>query len=255
MNLRKVKWAIIATYNPPSASNETFQTLIIKSIDNLTSYYDNFIIVGDVNLTPTNPYLRTICTSLGLTNLIKVPTCFKLNCNPSSIDVILTNRKHHFKNSIAIETSLSDFHKLILTTLKSSLPKYHPEVKQYRDLRKFTEEAFCEDLLAAPFHLCEYLQDGNEALDRFHEIFSGIVDKHAPLKCKTVRANSKPLSKTHRKAIMLRTEFKNMYNKCINAKLMKTLKNFFCFRPHVFLMLTNILLTLHTGICPSIMVS
>ena len=44
-------------------------------------------------------------------------------------DVILTNRKHHFKNSIAIETSLSDFHKLILTTLKSSLPKYHPEVK------------------------------------------------------------------------------------------------------------------------------
>lgn len=84
INLRKVKWAIIATYNPPSASNENFQNSTIKSIDNFTSHYDNFIIIGDLNLVPTNPYLKTICSSLGLTNLIKQPTCYKPNCNPSS---------------------------------------------------------------------------------------------------------------------------------------------------------------------------
>ena len=123
----------------------------------------------------TNSHLKTICSSFGLTNLIKEPTCYKPNCNPSSIDVILTNRKNHFKNSITIESSLSDSHKLILTTLKSSLPKHHPKIQHYRDLSKFTEEGFFQDLLAAPFNLCEYQQDDNQAFNSFQDIFSSIV--------------------------------------------------------------------------------
>ncbi len=97
INLRKEKWAIIATYNPPNASNEIFKNSLIKTVDKCTSNYDNFIVIGDLNLTPSNQYLKTICSSLGLTNLIKVPTCYKPNCNPSLIDVILTNRKHNFR--------------------------------------------------------------------------------------------------------------------------------------------------------------
>ena len=78
---------------------------------------------------------------------MKEPTCYKPNCNPSPIDVILTNRKNHFKNGIIIESILSDFHKLILTTLKSILPKNNSKIQHYRDLSKFTEEGFCQDLL------------------------------------------------------------------------------------------------------------
>ena len=115
-----------------------YKDTIIRIDDRIPLHYDNFIIFGDLNLNPTNSHLKTMCSSFGLTNLIKEPTCYKPNCNPSSIDVILTNRKNHFKNSIAIESSLSDSiaiqfnsillfncHKLILTTLKSSLPKHH----------------------------------------------------------------------------------------------------------------------------------
>ena len=37
------------------------------------------------------------CETPNLENLIKVPMCFKNPINPSSIDVILTNRKIAFK--------------------------------------------------------------------------------------------------------------------------------------------------------------
>ena len=116
LNLRKVKWAIVAAYNPPNANNKNFKNTIIRIVDKILLHYDNFIIIGDLNLIQTNSHFKIIFT---LTNLMKEPTCYKPNCNTSPIDVILTNRKNHFKNGIAIESSLSDFHKLILTTLKS----------------------------------------------------------------------------------------------------------------------------------------
>ncbi len=81
-------------------------------------------------------------------------------------------------------------------------------------MSNFNEDAFCRDLSEAPFHLCDLLQDSNEAFNYFEEIFTGIVNKHAPLKSKIIRANNKPLTKIHRKAIMLRTKLKNSYNKC-----------------------------------------
>ena len=96
--------------------------------------------------------------------------------------------------------------------MKSSLPKHHPKIQHYRNLSKFTEEAFCQDFLAAHFNICEYQQDGNQAFNSFQYIFSSIVNKHAPLKSNIFRANNKPLAKIHRKAKMLRTKLKNIYN-------------------------------------------
>ena len=58
-----------------------------------------------------------------LENLIKKPTCFKSTENPSSIDVILTNRKSKFQNSMTVETGLSDFHKMTVTVMKNHLRK------------------------------------------------------------------------------------------------------------------------------------
>ena len=67
------------------------------------------------------------------------------------------------------------------------MPKHCPTIKHYRDLSKFTEESFCQDLLA------EYQQDGNQVFNSFQDIFSSIVNKHVALKSKIVRADYKPL--------------------------------------------------------------
>ena len=76
-------------------------------------YYENLIIIGNFNLTQDNFHLETACSTLGLPNFIKEPTCLKLNCNPSSINAILANHETQFKDSKAIETGTIDCHKMI----------------------------------------------------------------------------------------------------------------------------------------------
>ena len=45
-----------------------------------------------------------------------------------------------FQNSYAIETGLSDFHKMIVTILKIYFQKKEPKIIQYRDYKHFSEE-------------------------------------------------------------------------------------------------------------------
>ena len=56
--------------------------------------------------------MKDFCEMYDLENLISGPTCFKNANNPSSIDVMVTNRKTSFQNSMTIETGLSDHHKI-----------------------------------------------------------------------------------------------------------------------------------------------
>ena len=82
------------------------------------------------------------CDVYNLKNLIKVPTCFKNPERPTSIDVMLTNSYRSFQNSCAIETGLSDFHKMIVTILKIYFQKKEPKIIQYRDYKNFSEEEY-----------------------------------------------------------------------------------------------------------------
>ena len=79
------------------------------------SIYENFILMGDFNAVSPDCSLCEFCDVYNLKNLIDEATCYKNPNNPSSIDVILTNRKRSFHNSTAIETGLSDHHKMIIT--------------------------------------------------------------------------------------------------------------------------------------------
>ena len=59
------------------------------------------------------------CGRYALKKLIKEPTCFKIIENPSSIDVILTNKYKSFIHSKVSEAGLSDHYKLTVTFLKT----------------------------------------------------------------------------------------------------------------------------------------
>ena len=85
--------------------------------------YDNILILGDLNSTMSDEPMKNCCEIYNLENLIKEPTCYKNPDNPSSIDVILTNSKNSFQNAMAIETGLSDHHKMVITVLKSYCKK------------------------------------------------------------------------------------------------------------------------------------
>ena len=84
-------------------------------IDKCMGNYDNIILFGDFNVATSEDIMNEFCQIYRLDNLINEPTCYKNVNNPSSIDVMLRNRKSDFQDSITIETALSDHHKITLS--------------------------------------------------------------------------------------------------------------------------------------------
>ena len=137
VNLRKVKWLLSCSYNPNKNNIHAHLENLDRSLTLYSSSYENYIIMGDFNVGPENTYIRSFCDNFYFTNLIKEPTCFKNPENPSCIDLIFTNRSRGFQNSCAIETGLSDFHKMTLTVMEKSFQKYKPRITKFRAYRHF----------------------------------------------------------------------------------------------------------------------
>ena len=73
--------------------------------------HDNFLLLGDFNVSPDGQILKEFCNSFSLGHLIKTPTYY-MDTNPASIDLIITNITSLFIKSCILETGISDHHKL-----------------------------------------------------------------------------------------------------------------------------------------------
>ena len=89
-----------------------------KNLHSYSSKYENFILLGDFKVEPTEDAMEEFMKVYNLKNLVKGPTCFKHPDKPSCIDLILTNRSKSFQTSQIIETGITDFHKMVITVLK-----------------------------------------------------------------------------------------------------------------------------------------
>ena len=69
--------------------------------------------------------------------LVRVPTCYENPENPSYIDPFLTSKNFYFRGTNAFETGLSDFHKLVVTVVKTYFRKMKPKTISYRSYKNF----------------------------------------------------------------------------------------------------------------------
>ena len=213
LNFRRNKWLLMGTYHPPSQCSKYFFTEVGKVLDTHSNTYDNIVLVGDFNEKESESHTLNFLETYNLKNLVKEPTCYKNPQNPSCIDWILTNRSSYFKNTKAIDIGLSDFHKMILTSFRFQYEPGAPKVKYYRAYKHFNEQIFKSELQIA------LNGEGIQTYDQFEKKFMEVLEKHAPLKKKTLRANDAPyMTKTLRKAMMKRTELANKYNKTKNMQ-------------------------------------
>ena len=120
--------------------------------------------------------LKDFMELYNLRNLVKENTCFKSVGNPSCVDLFLTK---------AISTGISEnYHKMIITVLKTTFKKAKPREIIYRSYKNYNEVMFGEDLnqrLACSKNHTEF-QDG----------FLDVLITHLPLKKILVRANEVP---------------------------------------------------------------
>ena len=125
INLKKRKWIVFGSCNPNKNSIRNYVNLLGPILDFYMAKYEKFLLLGDFNSEMKETTMIDFCKTYNLSNLIKEPTCFKNPHNPSTIDLILTNRLRMFLNSTTIETRLSDHHKLTITVTRSFFRSKH----------------------------------------------------------------------------------------------------------------------------------
>ena len=137
------------------------------------------LIAGDFNGQVSDIKLDTSLSIWNFKSLGKGPTCLKNPNNPSCIDLFLTNAIRSFKDTQLFETGLSDFHKLVVTVLKSTFPKSPPKIITYRTYKNFSNDLFRGDINSL-------LRKKNmtlafTSLASFTKICIDTLNKHAPI--------------------------------------------------------------------------
>ena len=122
-------------------------TALSKSTDLYTSKHEHLLFLGDFHAGIEDTSIKNFCNSFNLTSMVYRPACYKNQNKPSFIDLTLTNHPRSFQNTCVIETGLSDFHKMVLTVMKTSYRKHSPKIIKYRDYRYFSNDRFSESLL------------------------------------------------------------------------------------------------------------
>ena len=95
------------------------------------------------NSEPNDEHIHTFRNSYNLQNLVTEKTCFK--GPPKCYDLILTNWKYNFQNTLVLTSGFSDFHKMTVTVLNTEFVKADPVQINYRDYRIFNVATFNED--------------------------------------------------------------------------------------------------------------
>ena len=204
INLRKSKWLLFGTYHPPNQDDNYYFNTIGRALDIYTQKYDKIILAGDFNAEEKEKIFSNFLELYNLKSLVKENTCFKSIQNPSCVDLFLTNCNRSFEYTKAISTGCSDFHKMVVTVLKTTFKKAKPREIIYRSFKHFNRDNFKEQL-GRKLENCD-----NYPL--FEKYFMEVLNAHAPLKKKVTRANEVPyMTKALRKAIANRSRLENRY--------------------------------------------
>ena len=84
----------------------------------------------------TEHYIESFLYEHEVSNLVEEKTYFKNIQNPSCIEFLLSNNSYTFQQTTTVCSGLSDCHKLVLTILKTRIPKGNPRLT-YRDYKTF----------------------------------------------------------------------------------------------------------------------
>ena len=134
-NLRKRKWLVCCSYNPQKDNISNHLQLIRKKLDLYSSNYESIFLVGDFNSEVNYKCMNDFCESYNLSSLIRESTC----CKSRSF---LTSSPKSFQNSSVVETALSDFHRMIVTVMKTSFQRLPPKIRKYSDYSNYDNNMF-----------------------------------------------------------------------------------------------------------------
>ncbi len=156
--------------------------------------YDFITIIGNLNnnllvtKSDVNKHLIEFMNSQVMSNIIKMPTCFKTPWG-TLLDVIITTYKYRYLSSGAFNTGLSDFHHLTYGVLRTGFPKSVPHQVKYKSYKTYNDEEYKTDLAQAPFQVTEIFEDVDNAQWYVDTLHKQILDQHVPIKSRVIIPN------------------------------------------------------------------
>ena len=205
LNFRKCKLLLLGTYHPLSQSDLYYFNNLDKSLDTYSNY-EKTLLVGDFNAQTTDQYLSSFLYQHELSSIVKESTCFKNASNPRCIEIFLTNRALSFQHTLTVSCGLSDFHKLVMAVLKTTFSKNKPREIVCRSYKYSNSQNFNDELKFL------FSKENIYSCSKFNQTFLNVLNKHASLKKKQLRANhASYASKSLGKAIMRRSYLENVY--------------------------------------------
>ena len=213
-----IKWLINGVYRPQSIKDYDFNDDFIKIADTITTLYDSFMFIGDMNYDMLNhdksSPLTSVCDIFDLQNLVKDPTCFTKNASPSLNDVILTNAPNQCMNVLNFNCGLSDVHNFISVQFKRNIAIRKTIMKSYRSFKNFSQDNFISDLNKVDFDSIVSDNNVDLAYSHFETVFINIANKHAPLKSRKTLPKPAPfMNSVLRKAVYKKKMLHNKYLK------------------------------------------
>ena len=111
---------------------------------------------------------------------------------------------------MALETGLSDFHKMTLTVMKVFYKKQKPTIITCLSYKNLSNEVFMVDVQN---RISQVTSENNDLeFDIFNAVFNEAIQKEAPIKQRYVRTNQAPfINKTINKEIMKRSRLRNKF--------------------------------------------
>ena len=185
LNFRKSKWLLYGTYHPPKQKDVYYFTNVGNALEFYNKTYDKCLLAGDLNAQIGEDDLDNFMAFYGIKSIVHDKTCFKSLTNPSCVDLFLTNSNKSFQNTVVISAGMSDYHKMVVTVLKTTFPKSKPKEIVYRSYKSFDRDVFRAELKEG---LKKFFADELN-YDHFENTFLSVLNKHAPIKKKIVRAN------------------------------------------------------------------
>ena len=126
---------------------------------------------------------------------------------------MLTNRPRRFHKTSIIEIGFSDHHNMIISFFRTRFERLKSKNLEHRNYKKFDKSKFLFELDQALLK-GEMYKIQNDMFTTFTDVFRSVIDKHAPLKTKTVRGNQIPfMTKALSKVTLTKSRLRSKYNK------------------------------------------
>ena len=112
--------------------------------------------------------------------------------HPHSSGRVLTNKPRSFSGVINVDIGSCDFHNFIGVASKMFAPVFVKRKVVYRSMKHFCDKSFQNDLDNVPFHVCNIFDDIDDICWAQNELFTSVLNEHAPLKVKCINKPQVP---------------------------------------------------------------